>query len=300
MTSDIMDATFSERYARAVSRETNATAPLDSMERPHPIGALVRSWRSARGKSQLALSLEAGISTRHLSCVETGRANPSREMVLTLADALEVPLRERNGWLEAAGYVAAYRETPLDAPAMTEVRGALEHILAGHEPNPAFVVNRRYDSLLANRAAGALLRHFAPEWRGPANLLLMLLDPAGLRDSVVNWEEICWHVAHRVRAELSLGPRTPDDTRILERSVTALRELGRAPLERLRPTVVVPLKLKRGEVALDLFTTITTLGTPLDITLQELRIETLFPIDEPARRALAQWSERGCSPVSRG
>jgi transcriptional regulator with XRE-family HTH domain len=252
-----------------------------------PVGSMLREWRSARGKSQLALALEAGVSPRHLSFVENGRASPSREMVLTLAEALGVPLRERNALLNAAGYAAVYRETPLAAPPMAEVRAALGYILAASEPNPAIVVNRRYDILLTNDAALRVLGFFARDYRGKNNVARMLLAPTGLRPHLENWAEVAGHVVHRTRSELAQSrARDAEDEALLEELAAAAPEL-REPSERTRPpAILVPLKLRRDAVALDLFTTITTLGTPLDVTLQELRIETLFPADARGKAAL--------------
>jgi transcriptional regulator with XRE-family HTH domain len=248
---------------------------------------MLRAWRSSRGKSQLALAVEAGVSTRHVSFIETGRSTPSREMLLTLAEHLDVPLRERNALLEAAGYAAVFRETPLDAPAMTEIRGALTRILDASEPNPTVVVNRRFDVLLSNAAAVQLLSFFAPMWRGKNNLALILLSDQGLRPSMDNWREVAAHVAHRIRGELSSGTRDAFDEEMLERAVATEIELrDMPPFETGTPSILVPVKLRRGGLRLDLYTTITTLGTPLDITLQELRIETLFPANGESRRAL--------------
>jgi transcriptional regulator with XRE-family HTH domain len=263
------------------------------------IGPLVRSWRAAKGKSQLDLALEAGISSRHLSFIETGRSNPSRDMVVTLAIALEVPLRDRNTWLEAAGYAALYPETPLDAPSMTEVRAALNYILEAHGPNPAFVLNPRYDIVLQNDAARDLVSFFAPEWRGPENLLRMLLSPEGFKDSVENWHEVVGYGIDRMTRELSrfLQGRSDDGLlRMLMAAEEDIRRSGRAPTK--PPGIVLPFRLKRGGVDLELFTTITTLGIPLDITLQELRIETLFPATAVARAALGSISRspRGEGP----
>jgi transcriptional regulator with XRE-family HTH domain len=257
---------------------------------PSAVGPLLRAWRTARKKSQLALAMEAGISGRHLSFLETGRSSPSREMVLTLAEALGVPLRERNTLLEAAGFAAVYRETALDATAMSEVRAALSHILAASEPNPTFVVNRRYDMLLTNDAGLQLLTFFAPSWRGKNNMALLVLSPDGLRPSLENWAEVAGKVVRRLRGELSTAAnRDPADQAILEQTIAAEAELHRAgAVEPTRPpSILVPVRLRRGEVALEMFTTITTVGTPLDITLQELRIETLFPASAEARAALA-------------
>ncbi len=261
--------------------------PATTTDARPPFGALLRAWRNAQGKSQLAVSLEAGVSARHLSFLETGRATPSREMVLALAEALDVPLRERNALLDAAGYAAVFRETPLDAPRMAEVRAALMHILAAHAPNPALVVNRRYDILLANEPATRLIALFAREYRGPANVTELLLSSEGLRRWVSNWREVTAHVALRVRAELSAGARDAADEAALKRVIEAEAELREARgSSTLPPAILVPMKLRRDGVLLDLFTTITTLGTPLDITLQDLRIETLFPMDGRSRAAL--------------
>jgi transcriptional regulator with XRE-family HTH domain len=249
---------------------------------------MLRAWRSSRGKSQLALAGDAGISARHLSFVETGRAKPSREMVLTLAEHLDVPLRDRNVLLEAAGFAAAYRETPLDAPDMADVRDALTRILDASEPNPTLVVNRRYDILLANEAAIRLLSFFAPTWRGKRNAALMLLSHDGLRPAIANWAEVASTIVHHLRSELSaIRTRDRADEEMLERALAAQRELqATAGSTTRQPSILIPVQLRRDDVVLDLFTTITTLGTPLDITLQELRIETFFPVDAKSREAL--------------
>jgi transcriptional regulator with XRE-family HTH domain len=249
------------------------------------VGPMLRAWRSSRGKSQLALAVEAGISTRHLSFVETGRSTPSREMVLTLAEHLDVPLRDRNVLLEAAGYAAVFRETPLDAAAMSEVRGALTHILAASEPNPTIVVNRRYDILLANDAAVNFLSFFAPKWKGKNNVVRMTLSESGLRSSIVNWSVIAGHLVRRMRAELGTV-RDGHDEEILAVVADAEKELASMEPVHPPPSILVPMTLRRGKVKLDLFTTITTLGTPLDITLQELRIETLFGADAESKKTL--------------
>ncbi len=250
------------------------------------VGTMLRAWRTARGKSQLALALEAGVSSRHLSFVETGRSAPSREMVLTIAEALEVPLRDRNGLLEAAGFAPVYRETPLGEPPMSEVRAALDHILKASDPNPAIVVNRRFDVLMLNEAAGKLFVFFAPHWKG-ANGARMILSKEGLRDAIENWSEVAGHVVRRTRRELSeSNVRDAEDEALLAELIEADSKLlhGQADTS----LAILPVKLRRGDVALSLFTTITTLGTPLDITLQELRIETMFPADAASRATLAE------------
>lgn len=252
------------------------------------VGPMLRAWRSSRGKSQLALAVEAGVSTRHLSFVETGRSSPSREMVLTLAEHLDVPLRDRNALLEAAGFAAVFRETPLDAAAMTEVRAALAHILEASDPNPTLVVNRRYDVLLANSAAVSFLSFFAPRWKGKNNVVRMMLSPEGLRPAITNFDEVAGHVLRRLRAELASSARDAEDEAIFALAGEAIPAAHVARPDR----ILVPLSLRRGKVSLDLFTTITTLGTPLDITLQELRIETFFAAD-PASRTRLETVVRG-------
>jgi transcriptional regulator with XRE-family HTH domain len=253
------------------------------------IGHLIRSRRMSRAKSQLRLAVDAGISSRHLSFIETGRSNPSREMVVTLAEALEVPLRERNAWLAAAGFAALYRETPLDAPSMNDVRAALRTILEAHGPNPALAFNRRYDVLMRNDAAGRMLSFFAPRWRGPANILEMLLSPDGLRDVVEHWAERAAYGIDRVKRELSTTPRDEADEALLRRLLAAERELP--PLRRAppihAPAIVVPMRLRRDGLDVEFFTAMTTLGTPLDVTLQELRIETFIPATASSREAFA-------------
>src|SRR5262249_9470812 len=190
------------------------------------VGPLLRSWRASRGLSQLALAVEAGVSTRPLSFVETGRSVPSRELLLTLAEHLAVPLRDRNVLLQAAGYAAVYRETPLDAAAMADIRAALAKILDASEPNPTLVVNRRYDVLLTNDAALRLLASFAPGWRGRNNIALMLLSPDGLKSSIENWAPVALHVFHRMRTELAASQaRDERDEEMLQHALAVTREL---------------------------------------------------------------------------
>jgi transcriptional regulator with XRE-family HTH domain len=251
------------------------------------VGHLIRAWRTTRGKSQLALATQASISSRHLSFVETGRAKPSREMILTLAEHLDVPLRERNALLAAAGFAAAFRETPLDAAAMSEVRDALTAILRAHEPNPTLVVNRRYDVLMANDGAVNLLSFFAPSWRGKNNIARLLFSADGLRPAVMNWNEVAGHVARRLRAELPVGSSEPLDREVLALADKVQTEVSEMPASiSAAATVLIPVSLRRGACAVNLFTTIATVGTPIDITLHELRIETFFAADAASKHAL--------------
>lgn len=250
-------------------------------------GALLRHWRATRRLSQLDLALEAEISARHLSCVETGRAQPSREMVLRLADALEIPLRERNSLLVAAGYAPRYVETSIGAPEMERMRTAIELILGHQEPFPAFVLDRYWEIRMANQAAARCTRFLLGAEPAESNMLRLLLHPGGLRPALLSWEEtaadLVRHLHHQVAA-------TPSDDRAKGLLAEVLsypgvpagwrtREVG-APMTPLLTTV-----FRKGAVDLRFFSTFTTFGTPRDVTLEELRIECSFPADEATAAA---------------
>jgi transcriptional regulator with XRE-family HTH domain len=198
-------------------------------------GVLLRAWRSARGQSQLALSVRTGVSSRHLSYMETGRASPSRDMVLALAQALEVPLRDRNALLHAAGFAPIYRETPLDAPAMGPVRDAVQLLLGATEPNPTFMVNRRYDVLDANATGHWLLATFTNDlarFKRPYNMGRLLVSPMGMRPHVENWEDVARKVLGRLRRELG-GAHARDaiDDALMKEIGPTLEELGEPPAD---------------------------------------------------------------------
>jgi transcriptional regulator with XRE-family HTH domain len=251
-------------------------------------GPLLRQWRNRHKLSQLELALRADVSARHLSFVETGRAQPSREMVILLAEALDVPLRERTRLLRAAGFADQYRETPLDDPEMAAARRALEFILERHEPFPAAVVGPTWDVRMANRAAMRLIAHFAPQMTSPPNLMRTLFDPRGARPFVVNWEVVASEMIQRLHREaLAGGPGSPPEALLRE-----LLDQPGVPADWRKPDLLhthVPffqLVLERGDLRLSLFTTISTFGTPHDVTLQELRLETLFAADRATEDAL--------------
>lgn len=256
-----------------------------------PVGRLLKHWRGVRRCSQLDLALQANVSARHVSFIETGRAKPSREMVLQLADVLDVPLREQNAMLTAAGYAAQYRETGLDEPAMDEIRGALEQILEALEPAGAIVVDRHWDVVMTNSAMArilALVFGGQPAGDGPVNAYRLAMHPQGLRPFVVNWEETARHLIHRLHREaLSEGP--DGHVQALLDEVLGYpgvpREWHTPDLERPAGPVLA-LHLRREDVDLRLFTTITTFGTAQDVTLQELRIETFHPADQPTAALL--------------
>lgn len=251
-------------------------------------GPLLREHRSRRRWSQQALAEEAEVSTRHLSFLETGKAAPSREMVLVLASALELPLRERNLLLGAAGFTPAYRETALESPAMGDVRRAIELILAHHEPFPAMVFDPLWNVVRLNGGAMALLGGVVDGGAADptilANGMRFLFHPRGARPYVENWAEVASYALDQLRREVHASPR--EGARELLAEMEALAgDVALAPPRPLE-TPLLEVRLRRGELALRFFTTITTLGTPLDVTVQELRIESYFPADTATRETM--------------
>jgi transcriptional regulator with XRE-family HTH domain len=253
------------------------------------IGDLLRDWRQRRRLSQLELSLQAAVSSRHLSFVETGRARPSRELVLHLAERLDVPLRERNALLLAAGYAPRYRESELDAEEMAPVREALDRILAGHEPFPAVVVDGRWNLGAANRPALAILADgvAAGLLEPPANALRLSLHPDGLAPRIANLPEYSAHLLDRLRRQAAASG-DPQLAELYEelRAYPGVHEdpPPADPASRL----FVPLVLRSGGSELTFFSTVATFGTALDITLAELAIESFFPADERTAAALQE------------
>ena len=260
-------------------------------DRATALGAILRDWRAARGVSQLDLSLQSGLSARHLSFIETGRSQPSRQALLLIGEALEMPLRERNRLLEAGGYARVYRQTALEADEMRHVRGLLQFILDRHEPFGAIVVDRYWNLIMTNDAASRSLQAFSDPalWAGPSvNLLRLIFDPRGVRQFIVNWDEASRHLVARAHRELT-GPGED------EQAAALLNELHRYPGVPERPIapppsaiteLFLPVHLRKDGVDIRTFSTIMTLGTPQDVTLQELRIETFFPADEASERIL--------------
>lgn len=250
-------------------------------------GEVLRHWRAARRMSQLTLATEAEISSRHLSFLETGRAQPSREMVLLLAGVLDVPLRDQNVLLTAAGYAPIYRESALGAPELNQVRRALGFMLAQQEPFPALVVDHHWNLLLQNQAAGRLFglfldREAAAQVPGPPNVVRMTFHPQGLRRYIVNWEALASPLIQQIH-RAAVGGIPDEGTRQLLDEVLAYPGVParwRTPDAKAQSAPFLPMALRKGDLALRFFTTIATLGTPQDITLQELRVECFFPGDE--------------------
>ena len=256
--------------------------------RPASVGTLLREWRARRRLSQLDLASGAGVSPRHLSFVETGRSRPSREMVLHLAEHLDVPLRERNALLMAAGYAPTYHATDYGAPEMRAVSDALEGVLRGHEPYPAILVDRRWQLVSANRAAVLLVEGIAPELlEPPANVLRASLHPEGLAPRIANLSQWADHIIGNLERQVAV---TGDEgLRALADELTGYaRAQGAepaAPGEGPVP-IALPLRLRVDGGELRFVTTIATFGTALDITLAELALEAFLPADAATAAAL--------------
>jgi transcriptional regulator with XRE-family HTH domain len=244
------------------------------------LGNLLRYWRHERGKSQLDLSLDTGISQRHLSFVESGRSVPSRDLLLTVSEKLDIPLRERNVLLLASGYAPIYNDSPWEAPELAEVTKAIDRMLLQQEPHPALVLDRYWNVIRTNEAAPRFFGSFIDlnARKRPRNLLDLMFDPAGMRPFVENWEVVAAGLLQRVYRE-SVGHVMDQKTMEL------LKSLQRYPGVEALSTIpkthgpVLPITFVKGVERFSYFSLITTVGTPLSITAQELRIECMFPVE---------------------
>jgi len=249
---------------------------------PAGFGVHLRAWRLRRRLSQLDLAAEADISTRHLSYVETGRANPSREMVLRLTARLEVPLRERNAFLVAAGYAPMYRESRLDEPAMTAAKQAVELILRSHEPFPALAIDRHWNLVAANRMLPHLLSDVdASLLQAPVNVLRLSLHPQGLAPRIINLKQWRDHLFERLSRQIAASAEPGlisllADLRSLPAPVAGAEEY----LQGEHMGIAMPLRIRSPSGVLSFIGTTTIFGSPLDVTLQEIALETFFPADE--------------------
>jgi transcriptional regulator with XRE-family HTH domain len=251
-----------------------------------PLGHQLRDWRRRRRMSQLDLALEAGVSARHLSFLETGRSRPSRDMVLRLCEELEVPLRDRNRLLLAAGFAPAYEERPLEAPEMDPVRRAVAQVLTGHEPFPAAVVDRWWNLVAANRNVSVFLEGVAHRLlEPPANVLRVSLHPEGMAPRIANLAEWRGHLLDRLRREIAATA----DARLAE-LLAELESFPRpdvsAPPRPPQGAIAVPLVLRHDGRELTFFSTVATFGTAVDVTVAELSIEAFFPADAATARYL--------------
>ena len=266
----------------------SARLPADA---PHPLGELLRQWRARRAFSQMRLAQEVGVSQRHLGFIEVGRSEPSRALVLGLARALDVPLRERNALLLAAGYDPMYADPAWDADEMRVVRRALDRLLRQHEPYPAVVLDRHWNVLQANDAAPRLFGAFvdlAARPR-PRNLLHLVFDPDGLRPHIANWREVARGLFERIAREAVGGV-------IDERMRQLVDELRRYPdvdtgwqsAEPAGAGPVIPVTFVRDGEAFSYFSMVSTVGTPTTVAAQELRVECMFPADDATEARHAQ------------
>ena len=250
------------------------------------LGPLMRYWRSKRGKSQLDISLDTGISQRHISFIESGRSNPSRQALSEIAQALDIPLRERNLLLQAAGYAPMYSDSPLEALEMLSLRKALQRMLHQHAPFPAIVMDRYWNVLMHNEEAPRFFNCFTdmsarPQ---PRNMLHLMFDPAGMRPFVVNWEQTAQSLIQRVHRE-SVGRVVDEKTEALLHALHAYPDIKAEWMTSnthaiSASTPVIPLSFLKDGVVMNYFSMVTTVGTPHTIYAQEIRIECMFPADD--------------------
>lgn len=289
MTSQVMSAKDEAAYTGDMTKMLSAEFGAAS----GGVGELLKGWRTHRRRSQLDLALDAGVSTRHLSCVETGKARPSRELIEQLAETLEVPLRARNALLMAGGFAPTWRETPLDGAELAGMQRAIDLILQRQEPYPAFVTNRCWDVLAVN---GAMERMIGRLRGGPplhANILHQVFDPADMRGFVENWEEVAHDLLAHLEADLAASPSDArlqalaDELAAYPGARDGRRREGGASRQPLMQT-----RFRRGDLRLSFFSTVTTFAGARDVTLDEVRIECMFPADEETAAA--------CERLARG
>ncbi|MDP2291831.1 MAG: helix-turn-helix transcriptional regulator [Actinomycetota bacterium] len=271
------------------------------MARP-AVGELIRDWRLRRRRSQLDLSIEVGVSTRHLSFVETGRSRPSPELVLAIAHHLEVPLRERNSLLLAAGYAPRFSQRSLDDAEMAPMRASVQRLLDAHQPYPGVVIDRQWNVLLANDAAVALLTGVPPELMGPPlNVYRASLHPNGLAARTLNFTDWAAYLVQQLRRSATITGDPALEALLAE--VLAYPNVAQIrPLLDLAewddPPLLVPFRFASPLGEVSLFTTLTTFGTPRDVTLDELAIELFYPADDRSDRLLRDLAD--ASPSVRG
>jgi transcriptional regulator with XRE-family HTH domain len=261
------------------------------------VGGLLRGWRQARRLSQLDLALAADVSQRYVSLVETGRSNPSAAMVLRLAEHLDVPLRERNRLLVAAGFAPTYRERPLDGPDMSAVRDALARILHAHEPYPALIVDRRWNIVMANAPVDFFLANVDPDLlRPPVNMVRLGFDPRGLAPLILNLPEVSALFRARLSRQIA-KTGDPEVSALYDEFFAQFEPEPEAPHGTPPLDVAVPMIFGFQGRQVSLFSTITTFGTPQDVTLEEISIESYYPADAESADILRELSETGTSEV---
>jgi transcriptional regulator with XRE-family HTH domain len=258
-----------------------------------PVGGLIRQWRQRRRLSQLDLACDAGISTRHLSFVETGRAQPSRDMLLHLSEQLDVPVRERNVLLVAAGYAPIFPERPLEDPALAAARAAVDLVLERQKPYPAFALDRHWRIVASNSALPELYDDVAADLlKRPVNAMRLSLHPRGLAPRILNLGEWRAHLLFRLRRQVELTA----DAALID----LLREVSSYPVPSGKPVhvagleheIVVPFRIKTTEGALSFFSMTTVFGTPVDVMLSELALELFFPADDDTASSVQRMAAR--------
>lgn len=274
-----------------IVKDTSQRHCLPMLKEPNSAGDLLRDWRQRRRLSQLALAVDADISQRHLSFVESGRSLPSRDMVLRLTEHLDVPLRERNAILVAAGFAPIYRARPLDSPELAGARTIIQRILDGHDPHPALAVDRHWTMLAANRAVGLLLAGVADHLvAGPVNVLRVSLHPEGLASRVVNFGEWRSHIFKRLSHEIDVSA-DPQLAALLDELKSYPVPYEARGLRKAASTghadIAVPLILTSEAGPLSFLSTTTVFGTATEVTLSEVTIEAFFPADADTSRAMA-------------
>jgi len=266
-------------------------------------GALLKEWRRAKQVSQLTLATEADISQRHLSFIESGRAQPSRDMVLRIAATLDLPLRARNELLGTAGFAAFFPERPLAADELKRATEALERILTHHNPYPAYVLDRSWSIVMSNAAAWRLIARCADASilaelgsNQPLNFMRLMFHPKGICRRIRNWERIARILVARLRREVLSDPGSPSEA-LLRELLPRIEKAGSHRSEDLALSPTIPFELDVDGHVFRLFNTLTTFGTPQDVTLQELRIEMSFPLDDASDALLREWADSICSPT---
>jgi transcriptional regulator with XRE-family HTH domain len=257
------------------------------------LGNLLRHWRNTRGKNQLDLSIETELSQRHISFIESGRSVPSRQVLMKIAQALDVPLRDRNALLLSAGYAPAYSQAAWNSGQMQSVTRALERILRQNEPFPALVMDRYWNVLMTNESAPRFFNCFIDmsQRTGPRNVLHLMFDPKGMRPFVDNWEEVAGSLIQRVHFE-AVGRVIDEGTKELLAALRAYpgaRTDGRANQRSDSIAPMIPISFRKGQTVLNYFSMVTTVGTPQTVAAQELRIESMFPADETTEKEHARF-----------
>jgi transcriptional regulator with XRE-family HTH domain len=256
----------------------STTSQVQTHDMADHVGPLLREWRTRRHRSQLGLATEVGMSTRHLSYIETGKSRPSPELLVTIADHLDVPLRERNRLLLAAGFAPRYRETPLDADELRDVMTSVQRMLDAHDPFPGLLLDRAWNVVGSNRSAGMFAALLPESLQGPPlNIFRAALHPDGLSRNTLNFDDWSEHLVGQLRRAVEHDP-TPE-LRALEAEVRAYPNLDGMGRGTSRPAPIVTFRYRSGDDDLAFFTTITTFGTPTDVTLDNLFVELFFPAD---------------------